>query len=223
MATQPLMAVARQHQAQADTGPSFTPKDPRQFTPPEQHDAVDRIVAAGVKIMFGPETAQERQQAVQSQEPVAKNIADNVTGLMLTLDQHAKPTGGLPIAALFPAAVMLANEAANMLVHAGIKVTQDDYNHALQIIYVQLGAKLHLNGDQLMKGAQNALAKNGGDTGAGDDSQGDVTDAGGAAPMAAPAGQTGMPPTGAVAPQQPDQAEQDEEEAGVSPQQPQGV
>ena len=51
---------------------------------------LDRIVAAGMRIMYSPEMADERDQAVQSQEPVAKKLADNVTGLLLTLDQQAK-------------------------------------------------------------------------------------------------------------------------------------
>jgi hypothetical protein len=157
MATDSLMGQARQQVDAGNTGAAFTPKDPREFIPPEQHDAVERVFAAGMKLMYSPEMADERQAALQSQDPVPKRLADNITGLMLTLDQRAK--GGMPIAAIFPAAVLLVNEAANMLVHGGVNVTQDDYNHSLQILYVQLGKKLNMSDDQLMQGAQDALAK----------------------------------------------------------------
>lgn len=156
------MATSLMQQAKAapSTGPSFTPKDPRQFIPAQLHDAVERVFVAGMKMMYSPQMEQERQAAIQSQDPVPKRIADNVLGLMLTLDQQSK--GGIPEQVIFPAAVMLVNEAANLLVHAGQDVTQDDYNQALQLLYVQIGKKLGLSNDQLMQGAQQALAKKGG-------------------------------------------------------------
>lgn len=147
-------------------GAQFTPKDPKQFVPEEQHDAIDRVVAAGVKLMYAPEMADERMAAVQDQGPMPKRIADNITGLMLTLDQRAK--GGIPQEVVFPAAVILTNEAANLLVHAGQTVTQNDYNEALQLEYVQIGKKLGASDDQLMQGAQDALAKQDGGMDAGE-------------------------------------------------------
>lgn len=153
-------SLMQRAKAQKGAGANFTPQDPRKFVPPEQHDAVDRVVAAGIRLMYSPPMAEERQQAIQSQDPVPKKIADNVTGLLLTLDQRAK--GGIPQQVIFPAAVILTNEAANLLVHASQSVTQDDYNESLQILYVQLGKKLGASDDQLMQGAQDALAKGNG-------------------------------------------------------------
>ncbi len=195
MATMMQRASART--AQANSGEaSFTPQDPKAHIPPEQVDAVDRVVAAGLKIMYSPQMADERQQALQSQDPIPKRLADNVTGLMLTLDQQSK--GGIPEATIFPAAVILDNEAANMLVHAGQNVTQQDYNESLQILYVQLGKKLGVPDDQLMRGAQDALAKK--DGGMPPDEQ--LADTGTPVPPqpGAPA-PAAVPPQGAVPPQ----------------------
>lgn len=152
-----LMKKAQQSRPQ---GEQFTPKDPREFVPPEHHDAVDRVVAAGLKLMYSPEMAQERQQAIDSPEPPSKKMADNVTGLMLTLDKKSR--GGLPQEAIFPAAVMLLNDAGEILVKAGQPVNQNDYNESIQIVYVQIGKKLGATDNDLMKGAENALAAKGG-------------------------------------------------------------
>lgn len=196
-----LMERAQQRNNASKTGPSFTPKDPREFVPEEQHDAVDRVVAAGMKLMYSPEMADEREAALAAKGPPAPTIADNVTGLMLTLDQKAK--GGIPEATIFPAAVMLANEAAQMLVHGGTNVTQDDYNESLQLLYTQLGKKLGISDDQLMQGAQDALAKKQG--GMPPEDQTAATDAvppqPGAPPPADAAPPGAVPPPAGVPPQ----------------------
>lgn len=184
---QSLMQSAQTQTNAAKTGEDFTPKDPREFVPEESRDAVDRVVAAGMKLLYSAEMEDERQEAIQSPQPVAKKLADNITGLMLTLDQQSK--GGIPQAALFPAAVMLLNEAGQMLIQAGQKVTQDDYNESMQILYVQIGKKLGATDDQLMTAAQEALAKKGGGEAPVD-------------PAGAPAVPPAVPPAGAMPPQQ---------------------
>jgi len=99
-------------QGPADGG-QFNAPDWKQYTPPELRDPVERIVAAGAKLMYSPELREELQQAVQSDAPVDQKLADNVVGLLLTLDQ--KSQGGLPVAALFPAGLGLLGEAAQVL------------------------------------------------------------------------------------------------------------
>ncbi len=158
------MALIDQAAAEAppQTGTPFEARDPKPFVASEQHDAIDRCVAAGMKLLYSAEMADERQAALQSKEPVPKRLADNITGLMLVLDGHSK--GGIPGPVLFPAAVMLVSEAATMLTKGGQQVTQDDYNEALQILYVQIGKKLGASDDELMHGATNALQRSPGDT-----------------------------------------------------------
>lgn len=151
------MGLMDQAKPAPQEGPAFTPQDPRKFVPPEQHDAVEKVFVAGMKVMYSPQMADEREAALASPEPAPKVLADNVTGLLLTLDQQAK--GGLPEQAIFPAGVLLVNEAATLLTTGGKQVTQEDYNGALQILYVQLGKKLGATDDQLMTAAQDALAK----------------------------------------------------------------
>jgi len=146
---------------QARQRAAFQPPDPSTFVPPEQKDAVDRVVAAGQRIMYAPDMRQELLAEVKSKEPIPIKLAKAVTGLMLTLDQQSK--GGIPQQALFPAALELLGEAATVLTKAGQQVTQDEYKEAARAMFVLMGHKLGLSQDEIMQGAQQALDGQGAD------------------------------------------------------------
>lgn len=151
-----IMAAAQQAAPKGDT---FKKPDISKLVPAELKDTVDRVFAAGMKMLYSPAMAQERQQGIQSQDPAPKKISDNVLGLLLTLDQ--KSNGGIPQAALFPVALELAGEAATILVTAGQPVTQDDFNNALLMLYVGIGKKLGGKPDELLGAASQALQNKG--------------------------------------------------------------
>jgi hypothetical protein len=77
---------------------------------------------------------------VQSQEPMAQKLGSNVAGLILTLDNQSQ--GGIPVEAMFPAAVELLGESAEMMVSAGQQVTQEDFNTAALLTMAILAKKL---------------------------------------------------------------------------------
>lgn len=135
--------------------PKFKRPDMAQFVPAEAKDAVDRVVAAGHRMMYSPEMRDDLQAAVDSQEPVPQKLANNVAGLLLTLDKQAR--GGIPMAAIFPAAMELLGEAAEVLNAAGQAVTQEDYNEAARSLFVVLGRKLGASDEQMMGVAQQAM------------------------------------------------------------------
>jgi len=140
-------------------GPTF--KRPTIPVSPKMKDVVDRVVAAGMKIMFAPEMADERNQAVSSNEPVSQALAKNVVGLTLILDQ--KSQGGIPMEAIFPAAMELLSEVGELFVKAGKPVTQDDYNDAARLMYIMIGKKLGASDDELMNGAKQAVSAGAGE------------------------------------------------------------
>lgn len=143
---------------EGDKGPSgFKKPDISQFVPPDMIDPVQRTVAAGMKIMYSPDMRDEMQAALQSQEPIPKRIADNTLGLLLTLD--GKTQGGIPAAALFPVALELAAECAEVLENAGQPVAQQDFNDALLALYAMVGKKLGASDDALMQSAQQAVGQ----------------------------------------------------------------
>ena len=150
-----LMQEARSRRAAQPDASQAPAPDWQQFTPPELRDAVERIIAAGAKLMYSPEAREELHQAVEADAPVDQKLADNVVGLMLTLDQKAP--NGLPVEALFPAGLGLLGEAAQVLAAAGQQVTQDDFNNAALRMYVVIGKKLGGSDDQIMQSVQQAM------------------------------------------------------------------
>ena len=149
-----LAAMAAQ-QAPQEAAEPFVKPDVSSTVPPELKDAVDRIVAAGMKLMYAPQTRAQLEKAVQSQEPVPKVLAENITGLILMLDSKTK--GGLPPEPLFPAAVTLLGDAAEVLSEAGRPVTKDDYENGVRMLYVMLSKKLGASDAQIMDAANKAL------------------------------------------------------------------
>lgn len=131
-----------------------------QFVPPEQKDAVDRIVAAGMKMIFSDMGKEQAAQIVQSKDPASKKLATAVVGLMLMLDSQAK--GGIPVGAMFPAALDLLGEAAEVLSAAGQKVTQVDYNEAAQMMLVLMAQKMGGSMEQIMQSLQQHVQPQGG-------------------------------------------------------------
>lgn len=186
-----LMEQARA--ARADQGGSegeggaFEPVDWRAHTPPDMVDAVERVIAAGAKLMYSPDMREELRQAVAADAPPEQKMADNVVGLLLTLDQQAK--GGLPVGALFPAAMGLLNEAADVLSAAGQPVTQEAYNDAALRAFVLIGKKLGGTDEQIQQAAAAAFDGQGQAGGADAATQGQgaaVPPAGGQPPSADP-------------------------------------
>lgn len=151
-----LMERAQQEAGQPqDAGAAFQRPDISKVVSPEMRDVVDRVVAAGMRVMTSPEMRDDVSKAIQSQDPVPKKLAENVVGLLLMLDQ--KTPGGIPAAALFPVALELLGEAAEILTTAGQQVTQDNYNEAAMMMYGIIGQKLGAKPEELMGAAQQAM------------------------------------------------------------------
>lgn len=160
-----LMEQARMRK-QAEPAQAATPEaapaagqykapDWRALTPQESHDAVERVVAAGAKLMYSPDFRDDLKQAVATDMPVDQKLADNVVGLLLMLDQQAQ--GGIPIAALFPAGVALMDEAAQVLGAAGQQVTQEDFDGATMRLFTLMSQKMGASDDDIMKAAGDAM------------------------------------------------------------------
>lgn len=138
------------------SGGTFKAADISKAIPPQYADAVQRIVAAGMKIMYSPASRQDLMAAVKSPDPLPKVLAENITGLMLTLDKHAGGSG-LPPPAVMPAAYELLADAGALMVKAGRNVSQQDFTSAVQLMYVMISKKQGMNNDQIMDTAAKAV------------------------------------------------------------------
>jgi hypothetical protein len=149
-----MALMSKAQQKAPKTGEKFKAPDVRQFVPEAQRDAVERIVAAGVKFMYSPQAREQVQQDIARQAPVPQKLAESTLGLMLTLDQQAK--GGLPAEAMLPAGMELLGEAGEILSAAGELVTQEDYNEAARMLFVGISRKLGMNDDDILGIAEQA-------------------------------------------------------------------
>jgi len=141
------------------TAGAFKRPNVKAMIPPEQRDVVDRVVAAGMRYLYSPEMREEVMAAMESQEPMPQKLGNNVTGLLLTLDNQTQ--GGIPQAALFPAGVELLGEAAEMLTAAGQTVTQEDFNTAGLVVFSTLAQKLGATDEQIMAAAEQQVGQGG--------------------------------------------------------------
>lgn len=132
----------------AANGQGFKKPDPSTFIPEGSKDAVDRVVAAGMRTIYSPAMRQELENEINRQVPIPQKLAEGVVGLVLTLDKQTQ--GGIPQAAIFPAVLMLLGEAADLLTNAGQPVTQDDYNEAAQMAFVLVARKMGAKDEDIM-------------------------------------------------------------------------
>jgi hypothetical protein len=133
--------------AAPEGGAGFKRPNVKATIPANLHDAVDRVVAAGMRYLYSPAMREEVMAAVQSQEPMPQKLASNVAGLLLTLDNQTQ--GGIPVEALFPAGVELLGEAGEVMAKAGQSVSQEDWNTAALLLMGILGKKMGVPDEQL--------------------------------------------------------------------------
>lgn len=87
------------------------------YDTPEEQEAVDRVVAAGGKLLYSDEGSKAILEGLKSGAP-EEAIAREAFTLMLSLDQKSK--GTIPEDAMMPAAVKLASLIAEMGQKAGV-------------------------------------------------------------------------------------------------------
>lgn len=202
MATAPLaqQAAAAAPADDQGSGEPFKKPDISSVIPPEFKDVVDRIVAAGMKIMYAPASRDDLMKAVQSPDPLPKTLAMNITGLMLTIDQKAGKSG-IPPQAIGPASMELLGDACELMSQSK-PVSMDDYKAAAQMMFVMIGKKLGASDADIMDAANKALPPDQQEAGGAppdgpgaDASQPPAVPPGAAAPAAVPP--TATPPGGA--------------------------
>ena len=81
--------------------------------PPAMRSDVERLVTAGMHIMFDPKTSQLVMKQVEKPGDPADNVAQGVAALMSILQGQSK--GPFPVQAIMPAAILLMCQALDFL------------------------------------------------------------------------------------------------------------
>lgn len=121
---------------------------------PEKASQLDRIVLAGMKVMFSKETHQMLLDEIQGDKPMKDKLAEGIAKLMILLFQQSNKT--MPTDLIIPAGGILMARAVEFLVRTGEAVTEDDFaegmSQMVKIILKQAGA----SDEQINQAAQGA-------------------------------------------------------------------
>lgn len=113
---------------------------------PQENDALQRVVAAGMKIMFDPKTFPMLKAGVSKEGPMPEKLAQQAVGLLKLLQDRAN--GSIPRQILIPAAMMLMLEVGRTIHDMGMpSPTPEDVQAAYKLL-VPLVAKEFPKGGQ---------------------------------------------------------------------------
>jgi hypothetical protein len=96
---------------------------------PAKQNALERIVLAGMKVMFSPQTHQMMLQELDGPGDIVTKLAEGIAKLMGLLFQQSK--GSMPGDLLIPAGGILMAKACEFLNLSGTPVTDDQMGQAM--------------------------------------------------------------------------------------------
>lgn len=159
----------------------------RENVPPSMREAYDKVVAAGMKIMFDKSTHHLMQEQMTAEGEMSDKLAEGVGQLMSMLLQNTK--GAFPQQLIIPAGVELMLHAADFAAQgAGERITADDMAGAIQKFVFKLFEGSGVKPEQLMGSVGKIQELNG----QGAAPQGEQAPAQGGMPPPAPGGAGGL-------------------------------
>jgi hypothetical protein len=104
--------------------------------PDNLKDAYDRIVVAGMKVMFDKSTHEMALKAMQGDGPVEQRLAQGIAGLMGMLVEKSNKT--MPPQLVIPAGIELLAAAADFIKQSGSEPIEDQQIGEAMALFVQL-------------------------------------------------------------------------------------
>ena len=96
-------------------------------------DAYDRVLTAGMKMLYSPGTADAIHNLIFDKKiPMPNKLGEGVANLLVMMDNQGN--GTIPKEVLVPVGVALLFESADYLFECGINVTEDDLGKALELM-----------------------------------------------------------------------------------------
>lgn len=96
-------------------------------------DAYDRVVTAGMKMLYSPDNAKMMQEIITNEDvPIANKLGEGIANLLVMMDNTGN--GTIPKEVLVPAGVALMFEAADYLFEIGVEFTENDLGAALELL-----------------------------------------------------------------------------------------
>jgi|TARA_R110000868_G_scaffold146174_1_gene366901 hypothetical protein len=136
-----MAGIIEQNMAPAQ-GQAISPEAIKENTkmPPELQNAYERVVLAGMKIMFSEKTNQLVMKQMQGEGPVSERLGIGIAGLLATLFKESNKT--MPPAVIIPAGVYLLAQAADFLKQSQIENIDDKAIGDAMQIFVETTIKM---------------------------------------------------------------------------------
>lgn len=101
--------------------------------PPDMQEAYDRVVVAGMKLMFSKETHRIMLKEMQKEGPLSQRLGRGVAGLMLIMVKESNST--MPPQIIIPAGVELLMQAVDFMKKTDMaNPTNEEIGQAMQIM-----------------------------------------------------------------------------------------
>jgi hypothetical protein len=116
--------------------------------PPELQEAYERVVIAGMKVMFSKESHRAMLKELQREGPLDQRLGKGIAGLMLLLFKESN--GTMPPAVIIPAGVKLLMEAVDFMRDAGMgNPTNAEIGNGMQIMIAIILEKFGVAPDKM--------------------------------------------------------------------------
>ena len=116
--------------------------------PPELQEAYERVVIAGMKVMFSKESHKLMLDELQKEGPVGQKLGMGIAGLMLLLVKESNNT--IPPEVIIPAGVNLLSRAADFIRKSEIeKITNADIGDAMEVMISTILQKFGVEPEQM--------------------------------------------------------------------------
>lgn len=116
--------------------------------PPELQEAYERVVIAGMKVMFSKESHKLMLDELQKEGPLGQKLGMGIAGLMLLLIKESN--GTIPPEVIIPAGINLLTRAADFIRKSKIeKITNADIGDAMEVMISTILEKFNVDTEQM--------------------------------------------------------------------------
>lgn len=125
--------------------------------PPQLQVPMQKVVLAGMKVMFDPKTHQLMLDELNRPAPLDQNLADGIVGLMVILFKQSNQT--MPPQVVIPAGIDLLMQAVDFIEKSGIKQIDNAIIGSATTKFIQgILAKFGLDPNKVFSNIQQAGA-----------------------------------------------------------------
>ena len=139
---------------QAQGSQALTPQaiEAKMHLTPQQSQQLQRIVVAGKKVMYSPQTHHLMQQQMAAPGPIAQKLGQSIAGLLGILMKESQ--NSIPPKLLIPAGMVLVADAADFLNKSGSPVAPADIGSAIEIMMRAILGQAKVDPDKMAQAAQ---------------------------------------------------------------------